>query len=384
MHTVSENIVTKINESIFYKEFTFDKNDFYPKDGKKELADNILWIDDLLFVIQIKERNTKKSKIDVNNWFNNKVIKKAKSQIYKTIEYFRKYDKIPIKNCRNQQIDISKASLNGINKIIIYKTEEELNQNNKNKKFYESSKEGNFHIFNVEDYYWVSKYLITPAEFDEYLKFRERIYLKHKDIITAFPEQYILGHFFNTDDETEIKENYIETFNKIKVDYDKFDISGIIESFLDKIRIKEQRKTTDYKYIISEIAKLKREELFEFKTRIAKIIELAKTNIFSLPYRFVATRTGCGFVFLSLDSEKSKFWERAIINFTEIYKYKHRLEKCLGVVVFKKDDYFDMNWVLFKDDWKYDKELADLVKKENELYGESEIKTPVRYNIIDK
>ena len=39
--TKSENTVTLINESVFYKEFTFDKNEFYPKDGKKELADNV-------------------------------------------------------------------------------------------------------------------------------------------------------------------------------------------------------------------------------------------------------------------------------------------------------------------------------------------------------
>ena len=381
MQTISENIITKINVNIFYKEFTFDKNDFYPEDGKKELADNVLWIDNLLFVIQIKERNIDKATTNADNWFNNKVLKKAKKQISNTLEYFNKYDKIPIKNCRNQSIDISKANLNGINKVIIYKLEEELNQNNKNIKFYESQKEGNIHIFNVKDYYWICKYLITPTELDEYLKFRERIYLKHKNIITIYPEQYILGHFLNTDDETEIKEKYIETFDKIKVDFEKFDISGIIGSFLDKIRVKEQKETIGYHYIISEIAKLKREELFEFKSRFVKIIELAKTDVFSLPFRFVATRTGCGFVFFSLDTEKSKLWEKALINFTEIYKYKHRLEKCLGVVVFKKDDYFDINWTFFNNEWKYDEELAELVKKETELYGISEIKMPKRYEI---
>jgi len=83
----SENIVTKISSNVFYKEFTFDKNDFYPQDGKKELADNVLWLDNLLFVIQVKERNPKeiKSEEDENKWFNNTVLKTAKNQIKKSV-----------------------------------------------------------------------------------------------------------------------------------------------------------------------------------------------------------------------------------------------------------------------------------------------------------
>lgn len=56
MPTDSENLVAGISSNVFYKEFTFDKNDFYPEDGKKELADTVLWLDDLLFIIQVKER----------------------------------------------------------------------------------------------------------------------------------------------------------------------------------------------------------------------------------------------------------------------------------------------------------------------------------------
>src|SRR5690625_517667 len=92
-------------------------------------------------------------------------------------------------------------------------------------KFYESKKSGNIHIFNLEDYLCVCKFLITPTELDEYLKFRERIYLKHKEIITAFPEQYILGHFLNTEDESNIQEEHIETFSKLVDDVDDFDVS---------------------------------------------------------------------------------------------------------------------------------------------------------------
>ena len=86
----------------FFKEFTFDKNEFYPEDGKKELADNIVSLDELLFVYQIKERNSKTAQGKADNWFQNKVLKKAKDQIKDTIKYLLKYDQIPIENRRNQ------------------------------------------------------------------------------------------------------------------------------------------------------------------------------------------------------------------------------------------------------------------------------------------
>src|SRR5690625_3116747 len=92
MTTESENIVAKISSNLFYKEFTFDKNDFYPEDGKKELADTVLWLGDLLFIIQVKERNPNeiKSEAEENAWFDNKVLKKAKEQIANSIEYLNK------------------------------------------------------------------------------------------------------------------------------------------------------------------------------------------------------------------------------------------------------------------------------------------------------
>ncbi|MGM9508016.1 hypothetical protein ACS5NO_09820 [Larkinella sp. GY13] len=382
MPTQSENIVTRISSNVFYKEFTFDKNEFYPYDGKKELADNVLWIDNLLFVIQVKERNINeiKTEKEENKWFENTVLKTAKNQIKKSINFFQKYKEIKIKNIRNHQIDISKANLNQINKVIIYMPNSSLiSESNKSMKFYESKQSGNIHIFNIEDYSWICKYLITPTELDEYLKFRERIYLRHKNIISFYPEQYILGHFLNTDDESIINERYIDTATKLEDDVDEFDVSGILNIFLEKIRIEGQKNITDYYSIIKEIAKLKRYELLEFKSRFKKTIDNINSSEFSLPYRFTIPRTGCGFVFISLPPKKLDHWKNVLINFTEIYKYKRKLNKCLSVLIYKTDEYFDMNWAFTNYDWIYNKELEEAVKQDIELYKSGKIKKIVRY-----
>ena len=251
-----------------------------------------------------------------------------------------KYEKLEIKNIRNHTLDISKVKINGINKVIIYLPNSSLiSPENKSLKFYESTKTGNIHIFNLEDYLWVCKFLITPTELDEYLKFRERIYLKHKEKIAKYLEQYLLGHFLNTTDDSFIQEKYIETFSKLIDDTEDFDMSGILNNFLEKIRIKSQRKSQHYYSILTEIAKLKRYELIEFKKRYRQMIDDVKSSNFSMPYRFTISRTGCGFVFIPLLKDKSDYWENALRNFTEIYKYKRKLNKCLGVTTFKVGEF---------------------------------------------
>lgn len=384
MTTKSENIVSKICSNVFYKEFTFDKNEFYPKDGKKELADTVLWLGNLLFIIQVKERNPNevKSEKEENDWFKNKVLKKAKDQIADSIDYLNRYDEIKINNIRNHSIDISKANLNQVNKVIIYLPNSSLiSTENKSIKFYESKKSGNIHIFNLEDYLWICKFLITPTELDEYLKFRERIYIKHKKTITLYPEQYILGHFLNTDDESIIQEKHIETFSKLVDDVEDFDVSGILNNFLEKIRIKQQKEGKEYYSILTEIASLKRYELMEFKKRFRQIIDDVKSSNLIMPYRFSIPRTGCGFVFIPLLADKVDYWENALLNFTEIYKYKRQLNKCLGVIVYKTEEYFDINWAFFEAEHAYNKNLEEAVKKEYEFYGNGEFKEIERYKL---
>lgn len=382
MTTNSENIVTKISSNVFYREFTFDKNNFYPEDGKKELADTVLWLGDLLFIIQVKERNPKeiKSEAEENNWFDIKVLKKAKEQITNSIEYLNRYTEIKIKNVRDHSFDISKAKKNGINKVIVYMPNNSpISSERRSMKFYESKKSGYIHIFNIEDYRWICKFLITPTELDEYLKFRERIYLKHKEIITLYPEQYILGHFLNTEDESKIQEEYIETFSKLADDVEDFDVSGILNNFLERIHNKEQCQPNDYYSILTEIASLKRYELQEFKNRFKQIIEDVKSQNCSLPYRFTISRTGCGFVFIPLLQDKIEYWKNSLINFTTIYKYKRQLNKCLGVLTYKTGENFDINWTFIKEDWSYNVELEEAIKKETKFYGEGEIKQFERY-----
>lgn len=382
MPTESESTVTEISSNIFFREFTFSSNEFFPPDGQKELADHILWLDELLFIIQTKERNPKdvKNRQTENSWFKNTVLKKAKNQIKDSVSFFRSYGSIRIKNQQDHHLDVAGAYSQFSKKIIIYEPNSRLlDEGNRMVKFYESAEVGNIHIFHMEDYYNISKTLHTPTELDEYLSFRERIYLRHKSTISIWPEQYILAHFLNTDDETAIDASYIQSLPRLARDAADFDMSSIFSGFYEKIHPVAQKESRDYYHILKETAKLKRYELLEFKKRFTEMSDIVGREEFALPARFTNERTGCGFTFIALAGETEK-WENYLFSITELYKYKRKLQKCVGVLMHKDGDFRNIYWAYLDSDWEYDKEMElQLAKLEHGNYGPGFIKRYDRY-----
>ena len=195
--TKSENNISNINSNVFFKEFTFSKNDFKDLDTnqKLEFADNVVWLDDILFIIQIKDKEGENG--NEKKWFENKILKKAVLQIKSTLNYLESYNEISIQNEKGHFLNIVNAqNCKTKRKIIIYDSHESFPEDLRQKKFYQSSKIGLVHLFYAEDYYWICKFLITPAEIDEYLEFREQYFLENKELSIQLPEQYFLAHFF--------------------------------------------------------------------------------------------------------------------------------------------------------------------------------------------
>jgi len=362
--TNSEKIVAQINSNVFFKEFTFSKNDFKELDSnqKLEFADNVVWLDNLLFLYQVKEQDLNST--SDKNWFENKVLKKAVRQIKSTLEYIYSYPEILIENEKGHKLDITEAK-ECINKkrIIIYHPKDDFPENLRRKKFYDSSEIGFIHLFHHEDYYWVCKYLITPAEINQYLNFREDLYFFDRGYSNALPEQYFLGHFLETTQTDHFEPKYITNLTSHKADLDKFNISNIIENFAKNIKLTNHQ--TEYYPIITEIAKLNRSELVEFKQRVSLCIEKSETEVFIYPYRIYLPRTCCGFVFIPLHSTKAHNWKNALNNLTLGHKYESKAQKCIGVVIFRdKSDlkYFEFYWQYVNAAWEYDEVMEQLLK----------------------
>ncbi|MCX2430542.1 hypothetical protein [Pedobacter sp. GR22-10] len=383
--TTSERALTLINNSIFFKEFTYSKNEVYRLDGGSvELADNVVWLDDLLLVYQIKERvHIKKSDtITENRWFRKTVNGQARKQINDTLKYFKTYRSLPVVNERGQKIDVSSARNNEILKLIIYDPNSELLEVNRRMKFLKGFGTDLIHLFEIKDYQMVCKYLVTPSELADYLNFREQLYRLHSSKLKFLSEEYVLGHFFTTLDTTSLNEDYESNLNRLENDKHSYDVSWMLDNFFEKLIMFDKGRPTDYHYIVKEIAKLNREELKGFNERYYTTLNNVKTETFSLPMRFVSPRTRCGFVFITLLPDKIALWENALVNMTEIYKYKHRLEKCLGVVMFRNPPYYDVFWTFSLGPWQYDEQLAQMVADEEEFYGGSQVQVLPRYQFI--
>ena len=48
---------------------------------------------------------------------------------------------------------------------------------------------------------------------------------------------------------------------------------------------------------------------------------------------------------------------RAIQNFTQLHKYDQRLSKCIGILVAKDGEYYDILWCLIAHEWAEDLEI---------------------------
>jgi hypothetical protein len=98
-----ESAVGQLNEGFFFRDFTDSTSKFTPQGGSEvDLADGVVWLDDLFIVLQVKKRHApavtaaeKESK-----WFEKTVLKKATSQIRDTPKYLTECPTIELQNNR--------------------------------------------------------------------------------------------------------------------------------------------------------------------------------------------------------------------------------------------------------------------------------------------
>jgi hypothetical protein len=74
---------------------------------------------------------------------------------------------------------------------------------------------------------------------------------------------------------------FLQYLSALEHNIDEWDMSGIIKQFPD--RVTTDNKATDYYSIVTEIAKLKRNELREFKQRFQLSMQKCRANEFVRP-----------------------------------------------------------------------------------------------------
>ncbi|MGO4264004.1 hypothetical protein, partial [Lysobacter sp. TAB13] len=89
-----EQFTADLNASKFWKEFTFSQTTFSPRPKEQvELADGIVSIGRLAYVLQLKERTEATDNPGAERqWFKSKVLRKATKQIRDSVGYLAEHD----------------------------------------------------------------------------------------------------------------------------------------------------------------------------------------------------------------------------------------------------------------------------------------------------
>ncbi len=360
-----EEDIARLNEHFFFSEFTYAKNTFQPNPTDEvELADSIIWLGDQLIAFQVKERNKEGDTSEENEgrWYERKVLTRGTKQIRDTLTYLEKNESITLKNNKGHEFILHSRSIAEIHKIICYLPHRLLSSEQKNKKYHRSSTAGIIHLIQGQDYLGIVQTLLTPPELSEYLEFREQLIEKWDGLVEQVHEQALVGQYLLGNSEIEPSNQHIEYLAALQHRADEWDVSGIIKRFPD--RITTDNKPTDYYLIVSEIAKLKRNELREFKKRFQLSMEKCRSNEFAMPYRMASPRTQCGFVFIPMVSDFLERRLQGLQNLTYACKYDLKLPKCIGVSFAPEDNgWYSVHWSYMEFPWEYDEEIEQRLKE---------------------
>lgn len=368
-----EEFTAQLNGSTFWREFTFSQNQFSPRPGQEvELADNVVWLGEVLFVIQMKEREKPTDDRETERrWFKKKVRGKAVSQIKDTLRFLEEHECIGITNGRGQRYEVRGADIRQIEKIVLYAAGPALPDDCSTIRFHISENAGFIHVFEQSDYSQVIKTLAVPEEVRRYLVYRQDALRALSDTEVTVVEADILAAYMV--DEVIPSPISHRILSRLFDDADQTDLSPIMHRLADHIQHSDSGG--DYTRILLEFAKLPRSGWRAAKERLDLVIKQARSGEFERPYRFAFQPTDCSFMFSPLlpqmpttgvEGEKARI--TGLQNLTSVAKYLAKASKGVGVLVSKDGDYLHLDWCLIDQSWECDPDL-DAYLEEGNLFG---------------
>ncbi|MDA8118688.1 MAG: hypothetical protein M0Z85_01255 [Gammaproteobacteria bacterium] len=379
-----EETLANLNEWHFFREFVYSENTFSPTPQQElELADNLLWLGDILVAYQLKERMApnEATQETERKWFENKVVGDATSQMRDTVRYLRENPTITLRNHRGHERRLVFKDIATFHRLVVYLPSQRLPPVCLETKAHISKTEGLIHVIAAHDYLRIVRTLLTPTEFADYLSFRANVIEKWEKESRAVPEEALIGQYLSGEPVAIPSPDYIKYLLALDRDTQEWDISGIISNFSK--RMVAESNSEQYYLIIGELACLCRNELKEFKRRFFGSLEEARSDRCTPPYGMVSSR-GCGFVFVPMTKELYQRREVGLQNLTEGYKYLHHLSKCIGVAIgdVRSDRSFVAHWCYLSSAWKQDGELDKALTENNPFRPTKIVKVPLyRFNL---
>lgn len=363
-----EEHLAALNANVFWREFSFSKNEFFPSPAEpSELADHVVWIEDLLIAYQLKERTAgpRATAHTEQKWFERKVLGDATRQVRDTLRYLEEHEEIEIENQRGHAFKVSGRALKKVVKLVVYAPAANLPEDCRRVKHHISSSgaAGLIHVLPVDAYLEICRTLFTPAEIAEYFDFRERTIEGWPEEAFRVSERALLGQFLSGDEGVAPDERYTEYLASFENDVEEFDLTFLLRDFAEHTeRVITQRGENDYYLILAEFAKLSRGDLREVKQRLQICTDVCNAGDHFPVTRVAVPKTDCGFVFVPVPRGVADPFA-ALVNFTAAAKYDLRVRKQIGVSLARDGRDFIINWCFMDSPWEYDAEMEEQLRR---------------------
>lgn len=365
-----EEFTSQLNAATFWREFTFSETKFSPRPKQEvELADGIVRIGTLAYVLQLKERAEETDDPAAERqWFQSKVIKKATKQIRDSVQYLTDNEVIRLTNEQGHAFDVRGAELVEMKKIIVFKGGRALPDDCRQTRFYLSKNVGFIHLIEARDYQGILEYIRVPDDVRRYFDYREAalVALAEEGVIVEEPD-IMVGYL---SDVARPVPNSRERLRAFVQDLEQFDLSHILDNLL--AHIQDAGPNQDYYRILLEFGRVPRSVWRAFKERLVPTLDACSAGNFLQPYRFTYPSTDCSFMIASLDprfpatgEEGEKLRANGLQMLTLGAKYAAKSKLGIGLLVSKSGDYFHLDWCAVDQPWERDEWIENMLATSN-------------------
>lgn len=341
--TNSEKICSILCENKFLPEFVFNDLNFEINKSQKEFADLAIEINNILLIIQVKERNQTLSDEEELKWLKNTVFNKAIKQVKDSFNLQLDSEGIRFKNVKGSTSELSKHK---IMPIVVFFNDAITNYS---RHYYSEKNNIRINVFNAVDFELMIKNLIIPIDIIKYLEYRTSLVPEsHVPSIDNLMDIVIINSEQNTIINTNKNEVLlIDSFCSIN-QINKEDDENILKfrHFLD-IFTARQLDDTDPRVLLSKLLLLDRNIISNFMEKYYSTIELSKARATNF-YRLVLN-SGIGFLFVSFNRKDIEMMN----NLAYLFKYKNKLNTAIVIWInYEKD--IDIDYSIIESVWVYD------------------------------
>ncbi len=313
---------------------------------ESELADRVVFIDDIGFIVQLREREQKVASKpgDLEKWVANNIVKKAAKQVQNTRELLRSYKGLSLVNHFGHRVYVPPRDPDDLVSIIIYRVPAKARAF-RAARFKKGRNGGFIHILRDVEYFEICEHFVTPAELVDYFNFRRDILINWEPAVTAVSEEALIGQYLLEDYSSQPDARF-EKAARSRGGPTACEFTFVLDSLASRIAAQNSDQAdTDCYEVLTEIALLRRYELKALKQQLRLALEAVRANRFELPFRIASGRTGCGFLIVPVTREFHERAMDALKSLSVASKHELDLPRQVGIGMWRNSEFVDIEWI---------------------------------------